>query len=59
MINQTKLLNKRFVLRTDTNNMNLRSEVSQMLRNPSILIALKNDVELKQLETPDFDLNQI
>lgn len=59
MINQTKLLNKRFVLRTDSNNMNLRSEVSQMLRNPSILIALKNDVELKQLETPDFDLNQI
>lgn len=58
-INQAKLLNKRFVLRTDTNNMNLRSEVSQMLRNPSILIALKNDVELKQLETPDFDLNQI
>ena len=58
-INQAKLLNKRFVLRTDTNNMNLRSEVSQMLRNPSILIALKNDVELKQLDTPDFDLNQI
>lgn len=58
-INQAKLLNKRFVLRTDTNNMNLRSEISQMLRNPSILIALKNDVELKQLETPDFDLNQI
>lgn len=58
-INQAKLLNKRFVLRTDSNNLNLRNEVSQMLRNPSILIALKNDVELKQLETPDFDLNQI
>ncbi|MBO7694574.1 MAG: hypothetical protein J6T10_18310 [Methanobrevibacter sp.] len=58
-INQAKLLNKRFVLRTDSNNLALRSQISAMLRNPSILIALKNDVDLKQLETPDFDLNQI
>lgn len=58
-INQAKLLNKRFVLRTDSNNLALRSQISAMLRNPSILVALKNDVDLKQLETPDFDLNQI
>ncbi|MBO7044122.1 hypothetical protein J6W34_06285 [bacterium] len=47
------------MLRTDSNNLALRSQISAMLRNPSILVALKNDVDLKQLETPDFDLNQI
>ena len=58
-INQANLLNKRFILRTDNENSNMRSQISQMLRSQSILLWLKNDVDLKQLETPDFDLNQI
>lgn len=59
LLNQADLLNKRFVLRSDTNNAKLRNELASILHNQSILIWLNNDVELTQLETPDFDVNQI
>ena len=59
LLNQADLLNKRFVLRSDNNNSQLRAELSSILHNQSILIWLANDVELTQLETPDFDINQI
>lgn len=58
-VNQATFLNKRFVLRMDGHNSTLRSQISQMLRQPGILIWMDNNVDLKQLETPDFDLNQI
>ena len=59
LLNQADLLNKRFVLRSDNNNSQLRNELAAILHNQSILIWLNNDVELTQLETPDFDINQI